>query len=138
MGQNEKDRHRHSISPEPPIAEMFADTSALCRAIPATPFWQRPTTSVQRMSAVLPRHWDEVSAALRIGNAWRLKLLLGRRPQRWRSPATDSAQTPNNFHKIVQNRLALLGKESVSVGHPRHPLSGKSGDPTHAYLYHWQ
>ena len=59
-------------------------------------------------------------------------------PQRWRSPATDSAQTPNNFHKIVQNRLALLGKESVSVGHRRHPLSGKSGDPTHAYLYHWQ
>ena len=30
----------------------------------------------------------------------------------------------NNFHKIVQNRLALLGKESVSVGHRRHPLSG--------------
>jgi hypothetical protein len=29
---------------------------------------------------------------------------------------------PNN--KIVQNRLALLGKESVSVGHRRHPLSG--------------
>ena len=45
---------------------------------------------------------------------------------------------PNNFHKNVQNRLALLGKESVSVGHRRHPLSGKSGDPTHAYLYHWQ
>ena len=22
---------------------------------------------------------------------------------------------PNNFHKIVQNRLALLGEESVSV-----------------------
>ena len=59
-------------------------------------------------------------------------------PQRWRSPATDSSQTPNNFHEIVQNRLALLGKESVSVGHRRHPLSGKSGDPTHAYLYHWQ
>ena len=32
---------------------------------------------------------------------------------------------PNNFHKIVQNRLALLGEESVSVGHRRHPLSGK-------------
>ena len=31
---------------------------------------------------------------------------------------------PNNFHKIVQNKLALLGKESVSVGHWRHPLSG--------------
>ena len=30
---------------------------------------------------------------------------------------------PNNFHKIVQNRLALLGKQSVSVGHRRHPLS---------------
>ena len=59
-------------------------------------------------------------------------------PQRWRLPATDSAPTPNNFHKIVQNRLALLGKVSVSVGHRRHPLSGKSGDPTHAYLYHWQ
>jgi len=23
------------------------------------------------------RHWDEASAALHIGNAWRLKLLLG-------------------------------------------------------------
>ena len=31
---------------------------------------------------------------------------------------------PNNFQKIVQIRLALLGKESVSVGHRRHPLSG--------------
>jgi hypothetical protein len=41
-------------------------------------FWQRPRTSVQLMSAVLQRHWDEVSAALRIGNARRLKLLLGR------------------------------------------------------------
>ena len=45
---------------------------------------------------------------------------------------------PNNFHKIVQNRLALLGKQSVSVGHRRHPLPGQLGDPTHAYLYHWQ
>ena len=90
------------------------------------------------MSAVLPRHWDEVSAALRIGNARRLKLLLGRYLNAGDRRATDSAQTPNNFHKIVQNRLALLGKESVSVGHRRHPLSDKSGDPTHAYLYHWQ
>src|SRR5215470_3724646 len=40
---------------------------------------------------------------------------------------------PNNFHKIVQNRLALLGKQSVSAGHRRHPLSGQLGDPTHAY-----
>ena len=56
----------------------------------------------------------------------------------WPRSATDSAQTTNNFHNILQNRLALLGKESVSVGHRRHPLSGKSGDPTDAYLYHWQ
>jgi hypothetical protein len=34
----------------------------------------------------------------------------------------DSAQTADNLHKIVQNRLALLGKESVSVGNRRHPL----------------
>src|SRR5215472_7865469 len=43
--------------------------------------------------------------------------------------ATDGAPAPNNFHKIVHNRLALFGKQSVSVGHRRHPLSGKSGDP---------
>ena len=46
--------------------------------------------------------------------------------------------SPNNLHKIVHNRLALLGKQSVSVGHRRHPLSGQVGDPIHAYLYHWQ
>jgi hypothetical protein len=45
---------------------------------------------------------------------------------------------PNNFHRIVQNRLALLGEESVSVGHRRHPLSVTSGDPTHAHLHYWQ
>jgi hypothetical protein len=39
---------------------------------------------------------------------------------------------------IVQNRLALCGKESVSVGHRRHPLSGQLGDPTHAHLHHRQ
>jgi hypothetical protein len=36
---------------------------------------------------------------------------------------------PNNFHKMVQNRLALLSKGSVSVGHRRHPLLGQLGDP---------
>jgi hypothetical protein len=45
---------------------------------------------------------------------------------------------PSNYHKMVQNRLALLGKESVSVGHRRHLLSGQLGDPTHAHLHHWQ
>src|SRR5262249_39545497 len=37
---------------------------------------------------------------------------------------------------MAQNRLALPGKENVSVGHRRHPLSGQLGDPTDAYLYH--
>ena len=41
-------------------------------------------------------------------------------------------------HEIIQNRLALLAEESVSVGHRRHPLSLKSGEPTHAHLHHRQ
>ena len=45
---------------------------------------------------------------------------------------------PNNFHKIVQNRLALLGEESVSVVTDGTRCQVKLGDPTHAYLYHWQ
>jgi hypothetical protein len=39
-------------------------------------------------------------------------------------------------HEIIQNRLALLGEESVSVGHRRQPLPGLSGEPTHAHLHH--
>src|SRR6516162_1602387 len=41
-------------------------------------------------------------------------------------------------HEIIQNRLALVGEESVSVGHWRQPLSGQSGAPTHAHLHHRQ
>ena len=52
--------------------------------------------------------------------------------------AIEAEPQPNNFHKIVQNRLALLSEESVSVGHRRHPPSGQLGDPTYAYLYHWR
>jgi hypothetical protein len=42
------------------------------------------------------------------------------------------------YHEIIQNRLALVSEESVSVGHRRHPLPGQSGEPTHAHLHHWQ
>jgi len=41
-------------------------------------------------------------------------------------------------HKIIRNGVALVGEESVSAGHRRHPPSGQLGDPTHVYLYHWQ
>ena len=41
-------------------------------------------------------------------------------------------------HEIVQNRLALVDEESVSVGHRRLPPPGQSGEPTHAHLHHWQ
>ena len=39
--------------------------------------------------------------------------------------------------KIIQNRLALVGEESVSVGH-RRPPPGQTGEPTDAHLHHWQ
>ena len=45
---------------------------------------------------------------------------------------------PNNCHEIIQNRLALVGEESVSVGHRRRPPPGQSGEPTHAHLHHRQ
>src|SRR5262244_2826849 len=38
-------------------------------------------------------------------------------------------------HKIIRNGVALAGKESVSVGHRRHPPLGQPGDPTHAHLH---
>jgi hypothetical protein len=37
-------------------------------------------------------------------------------------------------HKIVQNRLALGGEESVCVGHRRYPPPGQSGEPTMASI----
>jgi hypothetical protein len=40
--------------------------------------------------------------------------------------------------EIMQNRLALVGEESVSVGHRRQALPGQSGEPTHAHLHHRQ
>jgi len=41
-------------------------------------------------------------------------------------------------HEIIQNRLALVREESVSVGHRRQPLPGQLGEPTHAHLHHRQ
>jgi hypothetical protein len=41
-------------------------------------------------------------------------------------------------HEIIQNRLALVGEESVSVGHRRQPPPGQSGEPTHAHLHYRQ
>jgi hypothetical protein len=41
-------------------------------------------------------------------------------------------------HEIIQNRLALVGEESVSVGHRRQPAAGSIRRPTHAHLHHWQ
>src|SRR6516165_2539505 len=41
-------------------------------------------------------------------------------------------------HEIVQNRLALVREESVSVGHRRQSLPGQLGEPTHAHLHHRQ
>jgi hypothetical protein len=32
-------------------------------------------------------------------------------------------------HNIIRNGVALVGEESVSVGHRRQPLPGQSGDP---------
>jgi hypothetical protein len=45
---------------------------------------------------------------------------------------------PNNATRLTQNRLALVGKESVSVSHRRQRLPGQSGEPTHAHLHYWQ
>ena len=36
----------------------------------------------------------------------------------------------------MQNRLALVREQSVSVGHRRQPPPGQSGEPTHAHLHH--
>ena len=44
---------------------------------------------------------------------------------------------PQQRHKIVQNRLALVGEESVS-GVTAEPPPGQTGTPTHAHLYHRQ
>jgi hypothetical protein len=41
-------------------------------------------------------------------------------------------------HEIIQNRLAFVREESVSVGHRWQQLPGLSGEPTHAHLYHRQ
>ena len=41
-------------------------------------------------------------------------------------------------HKIVQNRLALGGEESVCVGHRRYPAAGSIRRTHHAHLHHRQ
>jgi hypothetical protein len=49
-------------------------------------------------------------------------------------PCSDPAK---QRHKIIGNRVALVGEESVS-GVTAEPPPGLSGAPTHARLYHWQ
>ena len=44
----------------------------------------------------------------------------------------------NNASRLTQNRLALVGEESVSAGHPRQRLRYQPGEPTHAHLHHRQ
>ena len=40
-------------------------------------------------------------------------------------------------HKIIGNRVALVGEESVS-GFTGGAAAGRLGEPTHAHLHHWQ
>jgi hypothetical protein len=55
----------------------------------------------------------------------------------WFRAIPCSAVAPQR-HKIIRNGVALVGEESVSVGHRRQRPPGQSGDPTHAHLYHRQ
>jgi hypothetical protein len=41
-------------------------------------------------------------------------------------------------HKIIHNRLALVGEESVSGVTRGSGRGGKPGEPTDAHLHHWQ
>ena len=67
----------------------------------------------------------------------------------WRAPSYRRSRRsgPSNSrggaltqkcHEIIQNRLALVREQSVSVGHRRQPLPGQLGEPTHAHLHHRQ
>src|SRR6266404_6681270 len=53
------------------------------------------------------------------------------------SRAIPCSAVPQQRHKIVQNRLALVGEESVS-GVTAEPPPGQTGTPTHAHLHHQQ
>src|SRR5215469_16790057 len=53
------------------------------------------------------------------------------------SRAIPCSAAPQQRHKIVQNRLALLGEESVS-GVTAEPPPGQTGTPTHAHLHYRQ
>src|SRR6266446_1682489 len=53
------------------------------------------------------------------------------------SRAIPCSAVPQQRHKIVQNRLALVGEESVS-GVTAEPPPGQAGTPTHAHLHHRQ
>src|ERR1700738_407413 len=53
------------------------------------------------------------------------------------SRAIPCSAAPQQRYKIVQNRLALVGEESVSAV-TAEPPPGQTGTPTHAHLYHWQ
>jgi len=44
-------------------------------------------------------------------------------------------QSDAQSRKIIQNRLALVGEESV-CGLPAAPPLGQSGEPTYAHLHH--
>src|SRR5882762_1000951 len=54
-----------------------------------------------------------------------------------RSRAIPCSAAPQQRHKIVQNRLALVGEESVSGVTAELP-PGQTGTPTHAHLHHRQ
>src|SRR5947208_8241963 len=53
------------------------------------------------------------------------------------SRAIPWSAAPQQRHKIVQNRLALVGEESVS-GVTAEPPPGQAGIPTDAHLHHRQ
>src|SRR5690348_12616618 len=50
-------------------------------------------------------------------------------------PCSDCAQ---QRHKIIRNGVALAGKESVSGVTGGNGRGDRSGEPTHAHLYHRQ
>src|SRR6516162_1790114 len=53
-------------------------------------------------------------------------------------PSNSRGALTQQCHEIIQNRLALVREESVSVSHRQQPLPGQLGEPTHAHLHHRQ
>src|SRR5215472_5860310 len=123
-------RRQFPSEPTPLASETNATTAGAskssekrCEHRPVhTPGWRRLASSIGGISlrgAMIKHHH-------------RVALYLGRSG----SERFHGCCVPNKARRLTQNRLALLGKESVSVGHRRHPLSVKSGEPTHAHLHH--